>query len=147
MFANGCNMNSRVALICCFLFALWTFCVPVRAADVPSAAVEAARAWLGLVDAGEYGHSWQEAAVYFRNAIPKEKWIKALNGVRLPLGELVSRKLKTAVYATSLPGAPDGEYVVIQFDTVFANKQTAIETVTPMKDPDGAWRASGYFIK
>lgn len=48
---------------------------------------------------------------------------------------------------TQLPGAPDGEYAVIQFETSFANKKSAIETVTPMKDPDGKWRVSGYFIK
>ena len=48
---------------------------------------------------------------------------------------------------TSLPGAPDGEYVVIQFDTSFTNKKVAVETVTPMKDEDGIWRVSGYYVK
>ena len=55
--------------------------------------------------------------------------------------------MKTATYKTSLPGAPDGEYVVIQFDTSFENKKAAIETVTPMMDQDGTWRVSGYYIK
>jgi hypothetical protein len=44
-------------------------------------------------------------------------------------------------------GPPDGEYVVIQFETSFENKKSAIETVTPMLDQDGKWRVSGYFIK
>jgi hypothetical protein len=47
----------------------------------------------------------------------------------------------------SLPGAPDGEYVVIQYRTSFENKNDAIETVTPMKDTDGTWRVSGYYVK
>ncbi|MGB3565135.1 MAG: DUF4019 domain-containing protein, partial [Thermoanaerobaculia bacterium] len=64
-----------------------------------------------------------------------------------PLGKVLSRKVKSKQYATSLPGAPDGEYVVIQFETSFENKTTAIETVTPMKDEDGKWRVSGYFIR
>ncbi|KPJ71393.1 hypothetical protein AMJ52_08655, partial [candidate division TA06 bacterium DG_78] len=63
------------------------------------------------------------------------------------LGKLVSRTVKSAKYTTSLPGAPDGEYVVIQYEASFENKQSAIETVTPMKDTDGAWRVSGYYIK
>jgi hypothetical protein len=46
-----------------------------------------------------------------------------------------------------LPGAPDGEYVVIHFHTVFANKADAIETVTPMRGRDGRWRVSGYFVR
>jgi hypothetical protein len=53
----------------------------------------------------------------------------------------------SASYQTSLPGAFDGEYVVIQFETSFENKKSAVETVTPMKDKDGRWRVSGYFIK
>jgi hypothetical protein len=67
--------------------------------------------------------------------------------VRSPLGKLVSRKVKSREYVEKVPGGPDGKYVVIQFDTVFQNKATAVETVTPMLDPDGAWRVSGYFIR
>jgi len=35
----------------------------------------------------------------------------------------------------------------MQFDTSFANKKAAIETVTPMLDTDGTWRVAGYYIK
>ncbi len=47
---------------------------------------------------------------------------------------------------TSLPGAPDGRYVVILYDAVYEHKQAAVETVTPMYDGD-AWRVSGYFVR
>jgi hypothetical protein len=70
-----------------------------------------------------------------------------LTAVRNPLGGLVSRELGSKTYMQSLPGAPDGEYVVIQFKTAFENKKSAIETVTPMLDSDGEWRVSGYYIK
>jgi hypothetical protein len=46
-----------------------------------------------------------------------------------------------------LPGAPDGKYVVVQFDTSFQRKKSALETVTPMMEKDGKWRVSGYYIK
>jgi hypothetical protein len=46
-----------------------------------------------------------------------------------------------------MPGAPDGEYVVVQFDTTFENKQTALESVVMMKQSDGSWRVAGYRIK
>ncbi len=52
-----------------------------------------------------------------------------------------------ATFTRTVPGAPDGEYVVIQFDTQFENKAAAVETVTPMREKDGSWRVSGYFIK
>ena len=70
-----------------------------------------------------------------------------MQAVREPLGKLISRKVKTKAYRTSLPGAPDGEYVVIEFETSFENKKVAVETVTPMMGKDGAWRVSGYYIK
>jgi hypothetical protein len=67
--------------------------------------------------------------------------------VRKPLGSLVSRKLKSAQEMESLPGAPDGRYIVMQFETSFTNKKSAVETVTFMLEKDGQWRAAGYFIK
>ena len=107
----------------------------------------AAESWLVLVDAGQYGESWEMAASLFKGVITKEKWSQDLGPVRKPLGDLVSRKLSSKKYCTELPGAPDGEYVVLQFKTSFTQKKRAIETITPMLDKDGTWRVSGYFIK
>ncbi len=111
------------------------------------AAVSAAERWLAMVDEGRYSESWLEAASYFRSAVKQEQWEQSLRAYRKPLGKLVSRRVKSQAYKTSLPGAPDGEYVVIQFETSFENKKQAIETVTPMLDRDGKWRVSGYYIK
>jgi len=111
------------------------------------AAVAAAKKWLTMVDQGKYEASWKEAAQYFKNAVTQDQWRQSLQAARRPLGALISRKVKSRAYMTSLPGAPDGEYVVIQFETSFANKKSAIETVTPMLDKDGSWRVSGYYIK
>ena len=70
-----------------------------------------------------------------------------MEGIRRPLGAVLTRKLKSKTYATELPGAPDGQYVVIQFDTAFQNKRVAVETVPPMLADDGSWLVAGYFIK
>jgi len=111
------------------------------------AAVESAQAWLDMVDAGSYSKSWEEAAAVLKSAVSQADFEKSLRAVRPPLGKMVSRKLKSQQYATSLPGAPDGEYVMIQYNTTFENKANAIETITPMLDKDGKWRVSGYYIK
>ena len=111
------------------------------------AAVAAAEKWLALVDGGKYGESWKEAAAYFKGAITQEKWDQSLQAVRKPLGKMISRKVAAKDYQTTLPGAPDGQYVVILFETSFENKKDAIETVTPMLDRDGKWRVSGYYIR
>lgn len=120
----------------------------LSAADIPEqAAQKAAEQWLVLIDAGKSVESWESAAAYFKKAVTKDRWQASLDAVRKPLGELISRKIKSAKYTKTLPGAPDGEYVVLQFDTSFVHKKTAIETVTPMLDKDGKWRVSGYFIR
>ena len=111
------------------------------------AAQAAAESWLKLVDEGSYKASWEQAARVFKGAVTQAQWEGAAAGVRNPLGKVVSRKLKSREYKEQMAGAPDGRYVVIQYDTVFANKAAAVETVTPMADPDGAWRVSGYFIR
>ena len=121
---------------------------PLRAAETPEdLAQKAAESWLKLVDEGKYEESWDQAARLFKGAVTKEQWKQAATGVRGPLGKLVSRKVKSREYTEKVPGGPDGKYVVIQYETVFENKSSAIETVTPMVDPDGAWRVSGYFIR
>ena len=123
-----------------------------RAADKPetaqvAAAQVAAEAWLKVVDAGAYGASWDRAAKVFKEALTKQQWVQAVTGARAPLGGKLSRKVKSREFKGTLPGAPDGKYVVIQFETVFEHKAAAVETVTPMLDPDGVWRVSGYFIR
>lgn len=110
-------------------------------------AQKAAEAWLKLVDSGDYGASWDEAAPAFQEKVPRERWVSMVDGVRKPLGEVRSRSLAALTATSSLPGAPDGEYVVIQYKTEFAGKAGAVETITPMKAPDGSWRVSGYFIR
>ncbi|MGK7947378.1 MAG: DUF4019 domain-containing protein [Xenococcaceae cyanobacterium] len=110
-------------------------------------AEKSAQKWLTLIDSSRYADSWLETAQYFQNNVTQEEWEKALQGVRYPLGKMLSRELKSRQYTTSLPGAPDGEYVVIQYNTSFENKESAVETVTPMLDKDGKWKVSGYFIK
>jgi hypothetical protein len=115
--------------------------------DKQKAAIEAAKTWLSLVDEGLYLKSWREGATYFKNAVTQAQWTQSMVAFRKPLGKTLSRNLTSAHYTTTLPGAPDGEYVVIQYQTSFENKLSAIETVTPMLEEDGSWKVSGYYIK
>lgn len=116
--------------------------------DTPeSAAAAAASTWLALVDGGNYYQSWATTSDRFRNTISRSDWVQTASRVREPLGSLRSRQLVSATATHSLPGAPDGDYVVVRYTSSFANKAAAIETVIPAKESDGHWRVSGYFIK
>ncbi len=98
------------------------------------------------MDAGDYRRSWAEASGLFRAAVTEEAWARQCAAVRGPLGGVSARRLAHEQHATELPGAPDGEYAVLQFESSFQHKRSAVETVTPMREADGAWRVSGYFI-
>lgn len=119
----------------------------VAPADALEDAKSASLEWLELVDDGDYGDSWDEAAELFRGAVGRDQWERQVGGVRGPLGDVESREVISATPRTSLPGAPDGDYVVIQYRTRFENKADAVETVTPMRDPDGTYRVSGYYVR
>jgi hypothetical protein len=116
------------------------------AEDFDHAAQASAEKWLALVDAGDYGRSYDAAASFFRKALTKEQWVEAVGKARGPLGRLESRRLLGAKPMTELPGAPKGEYVVMQYEAKFAGG-TGVETITPMKDSDGTWRVSGYYVR
>lgn len=140
-------MKRRV-LVTIGLFCTLALYHPVQAdLSAEKEAFRAANKWLALVDAGRYEQSWDVAAAYFKASVTKDQWQASLAAVRQPLGGANYRTLKYKKYTTTLPGAPDGEYVVIQFETWFQNKKSAIETITPMRDEDGTWRVAGYYIK
>jgi Ethanolamine utilization protein EutJ (predicted chaperonin) len=111
------------------------------------AALKASQAWLDLVDSGKYDASWDEAAMYFKNSVKKEEWNSTIKAVRDPFGKLVKRTIKSKQSVDSMPGAPDGNYLIIQYDASFENKKSAVETVVTMLDKDGKWRVSGYYIR
>jgi hypothetical protein len=137
------------------LFVLWiswlvmaTLSLPLPAQGTREArATAAAKLWLQLVDHGDYRETWQQAAEMFRRAVTAEEWERSAAVAREPLGKVLSRKVDSAQYRTTLPGAPDGAYVVIQLRSSFANKKEAVETVTMVLEAGDAWRVTGYFIK
>jgi hypothetical protein len=110
-------------------------------------AVAAAQDWLELIDKGDSSESYNRAASLFKSAVSLEQWRSSLAAAQAPLGKPLSRSLKSSRYAEELPGAPDGKYYVIEYDTTFERKRSGTETVVPMLDEDGVWRVSGYFVK
>jgi hypothetical protein len=121
--------------------------IPLAAASADETDVKAAAAsWLALVDEQKYGDSWNAASPYFRSQIAEAAWEQAIKAARGPLGAVTSRALSNDTRAASLPGAPDGDYEVLQYRSQFADKASAIETLTLMHDA-GDWKVAGYFIR
>jgi Protein of unknown function (DUF4019) len=115
--------------------------------DKTQAAQSAASEWLKLVDSGNYAQSWEAAANIMKTNVAKEQWQAMLSQNRAPLGTLLSRKLTSVEYKEGLPGAPAGQYVVLQYESSFQNKASVLETAAPTLDKDGTWRVSLYYIR
>ncbi|MBB3694799.1 hypothetical protein FHY05_003451 [Sphingomonas sp. BK580] len=109
-------------------------------------ASSAARKWVELLDAGEWDASWQAAAEVFKSSITPTQWEAKSQTVRAPLGQVSSRVLRSVVPTKTLPGAPAGNYQVLQFQTRYATKPEGMETVV-LSHENGTWRVSGYFIR
>jgi hypothetical protein len=104
------------------------------------------QSWLALVDAQSYAASWDTAASSFKRVVPRDTWSTTIEEVRVQLGTLKARVLKSATPGKP-PGAPQGEYIVFRFDTTFERGPALIEVVAALKETDGTWRVAGYLVK
>ncbi len=137
-------MKKRIACLLGLSFlVLWT---SACSQDKKVVAQNAANKWLQLVDSGNYAQSWDDTGTVLKTNVAKDQWQEVLQRNRGPLGALLSRKLTSAQYTNQLSGAPDGEYVILQYASNFEHS-SVLETVTPMLDKDGTWRVCLYVIK
>ncbi len=130
------------------VFALLAVSTAVLGAQsLPEAAAEQADLdWLQFIDRADYNDAFQHAAEAMQSGT-EAGFARAISQTRAPMGPLASRKLRNAKETTTLPGAPDGHYVVTQYSSSFAHKHSAVETVIAVQEQDGNWRVTGYFIK
>ncbi len=119
---------------------------PLLLAQPEAAARAAAEKWLALLDQGKYRDAYKQASQHSRAQATAEEWESQIRAMRDAAGALGSRNFSSAKATKSMAGAPDGEYMVLEFSTAFANKAKAVETVM-MSREGGNWKAAGYFIR
>jgi hypothetical protein len=108
--------------------------------------VAESRKWLGLIDDGKAGLAWDGADALLRSSVTRAKWIEGIRDLRKSYGKARSRSAQQVVRAHSLPGAPDGDYTIIQFDTEFGNGRHAAELIM-WSLTSTSWRVAGYQIR
>jgi hypothetical protein len=135
-----------VLALACWLGAASLSAVAGEAEDVANA-MAAANKWLALTDTGKYAESWDNAATALKTAVTKEQWQAALTQARKPMGAVKSRELMKSAQPLKVTNAPVGEFVAIQFVTMFETGPELVESIAPMRERDGTWKVSGYFVK
>jgi hypothetical protein len=116
-------------------------------AEKEKAALALAERWLTLIDTGKHLESWQEASDYFRKSVKEETWKQVLQSRRNNLGGVISRKFKDRIYKTAIPGEPEGQYIVVQYETSFQLNKSATEEVSAILEKNGRWKVSGYHLR
>lgn len=139
------NLLLRLALASCFCLA--GLVAHAAAPTNEQAARAAAEEWLPLLDGGKYVESWQKLDPAFAKKVGKKKWASSMAEICGRAGKLSSRKFNSAEYTKELPGAPEGEYVVVRFDCAFEKKAAATEKVVLILGRDLNWRVAGYVVK
>ena len=112
----------------------------------PIAPEEVAKEWLKLVDSGQSANSWVRSGSPFKARSSEQAWQKMLSFIRSSVGQVESRKIASVQLSHSLLGAPDGRYALVRFNTTFAHKSSALETLS-LGDENNRWVVIGYFIK
>ena len=120
--------------------------VSIMEAKSQAESLSAALDWASLVDARKWDESWQAAAGIFKSQVTAQQWASAVEQVRTPLGAMSGRTLKNVTKSSTLPGAPDGEYEILEFQTNFAQKSDAVETIVLARE-GAEWKVAGYFIR
>lgn len=149
----------QIITLCCTL-AVTLSCLlmlPVQAANTPTptqtapdqnalkASAAASLSWLQLLDRGDYGKSWDDAAALMKLTVPKNDWIQILNKMRKPFGSVKSRQVADQRTAKDPQGLPKGDYMVLFYNTEFSSKSGAHELVTLYFD-DGKWNVLTYQV-
>lgn len=111
--------------------------VPVTTAATP-APNDRARQWLVLVDDKNFAQSWKDASKAFQTRQTADAWANDAGNKRVPLGAVASRDLKSIDVSRS-------NVAVVRYDTSFAKKTGAVETVTLSFENNG-WAVSDYSV-
>jgi len=112
-----------------------------------AAAQVAAEKFYALVDADQFAASWQNCAPLLKEKVTEQEWVRQLSKTREVGGPLIKRTLKDMTYSTSAKDSPEGEYILLIYDTTFKTRPDSSENLTVMLDKDQIWRVTGYFIQ
>jgi len=140
-------MKTAILAICALV------CLNLSAFACPQAMVkpatdgrDAAMKWLGLVDAGHYGKSWDLAASPLQSSVTRAGWVLGMNSARRFYGKVLSRKFMNTTYAANPPGFAPGEYEILHFKVRFATKGQGTEVVSMELQSNSQWLVAGYHI-
>ena len=111
--------------------------------EAERAAVAATVPILERLDAGDYDAVRAAASPFLKQQVSPEEWLAEVQALRGPLGPHESRTVGTTTYVNNPWGAPEGEYVIVSYDSHWQNGRIH-ENLSMQRQPNGAWALAGY---
>lgn len=121
--------------------------VASESAAVPvelTAAADAAAAWLGFLDEGDFDQAWTAATSRLQVRMSPQSLEASIEPGRRTLNDVVDHTLLGVQVVTDPPNAEPGDYAVFQYRTRDEEGRTLVESVVLQPEGDG-WFVAGYF--
>jgi hypothetical protein len=128
---------AAVTLLCLSIAPLTQALAQQAAQPTPD---DRARQWLTLLDNANYAQAWSDAAPAFHTSHKADGWPDTAAKLRQPLGAMASRDLHDVKMSANNHSA------TVRYDSVFAQKPRALETVTLQLGSAG-WSVTGYTVE
>ncbi|MEL7197291.1 MAG: DUF4019 domain-containing protein [Pseudomonadota bacterium] len=115
--------------------------------EASPAALKRARTFISAVDAGDWQESWSRSGEFFQSQTSATEWAALVEPVRGPLGSVEKRRLVSVERVSTLPGAPEGDYEILQYQTEFEKLEgVSTETVILIRNGED-FDIAGFFIR
>ena len=85
--------------------------------------------YLELLDQNRFEDAWLAMSKLFQELNNRAQWQNRQQVLRTSYGSLVSRQFHHIRYRQSYSYSPDGSYVIVQYKSVFQNKDDTFETI------------------
>ena len=129
----------------------FTFADEVALQDQKTQAMIAGKAWLALIDVGDYETAYNQMATFAKERCSFNQFEEGALLTRRSLGSVQARTEISSELQAMWSNAPAGQYAVILFNTSFLGSDGALETFAKeqlvMKlSPTNEWQPVSYSI-
>ena len=131
-----------------FLTVLIILCLTIHAgADIlPPEARDRAEAFVTLIDQGRLEAAYAGASPLLHLTRDQQEWITDVTRLRQILGPVQQRTLKAVRAVSTFPQLPDGDYLVVQYESRMERKQQAAEIIL-LKKQESGWIVCAYSVR
>ncbi len=116
------------------------------ASNFPSQAIVAAEQFVELIDDNDFAVAYESASELMHLSHSEADWVARVKLSALLVGSVKERKLVSVLVRESYPRFPDGEYLLVYFESQREHKQKATEVVL-VQAVAGKWQVCTYRLK